>query len=113
MQTISKRKPDIRFHRSGLIEILSKASKRLGLSGDQPQIALLIDKDNNLYIHQDLEEGLTPSSIKGSYFRYHSVCSVNQVFSLPDIQGSPERLSFRFGETENGLIPIITRFTLD
>lgn len=113
MQTISKRKPDIRFHRSGLIEILSKASKMLGLSANNAQIALLLDKDKNLYIHHNTEEGLTPSSIKGSYFRYHSVCSVNRVFSLPDIKGEPKRLSFRFGEAENGLIPIITRFTLD
>lgn len=108
MRKITKRlKPHIIFHTSGLIEILSEASRFLGLTKES-SLSFIVDDDRNLFIKKD-PEGFLPSSIKGAYYRYHSAEVSKSVFNLPDIKNSPTKISFRFGEEENGLIPIITR----
>lgn len=103
-------KPHIRFHKSGLIEILSPAAKIIGLRNND-FISFVIDDNENLYIQKD-PEGIRPFSVKGNHYRFHCSNVTNNVYKLPDIKGKEifkSSLSFRLGVTENGMTPIITR----
>lgn len=111
-----KLKPHIRFHTSGLIEILSEASKALDLP-ENSAISFTIDDDGNLFIKKD-PAGLRPAARKGKHYRYCSVSVTKAVFNLPDVDRMNrthiKSLSFRIGLSgeEDGLIPVITRRSL-
>lgn len=108
-----KLKPHIRFHVSGLIEILSEASEHLGLR-ENPSISFVIDNDGNLFLKKD-PEGVRPSAIKGRHYRYCAISVTKEVFNLPDVDKNDSKtLSFRLGSSkeEGGLIPVITRRSL-
>lgn len=109
-----KLKPHIRFHTSGLIEILSEASKALDLP-ENSAISFTIDDDGNLFIKKD-PAGLRPVARKGKHYRYCSVSVTKAVFNLPDVDRKTrvKSLSFRIGLSgeENGLFPVITRRSL-
>lgn len=105
-----KLKPHIRFHTSGLIEILSEATISIGLA-QAPGISFLIDDDGSLFLKKD-PRGFHPSAMKGKYYRYSAVSVTKEVFKLVDVKKPyTKTLSFRIGldGEENGLIPIITR----
>lgn len=103
-------KPHIRFHKSGLIEVLSPAAKIIGLC-NYDSISFVIDDNGNLYIQKD-PDGIRPFSVKGNHYRFHCSNVTNNVYRLPDIKGKDlfkPSLSFRLGATENERTPIITR----
>lgn len=105
-----KLKHHIRFHTSGLIEILSEATISIGLV-QAPGISFLIDDDGGLFLKKD-PRGFRPSAIKGKYYRYSAISVTKEVFQLLNVKkASTKTLSFRIGldGEENGLIPIITR----
>lgn len=110
MQQINKPRPDIRFHRGGLIELFSSTSQRLDL-GDTPFISFIIDSENNLYLKKDME-GVSPSSIQGNFIRYKSAEVTKKVLSLPDLPEGLPSAAFRIAEKEGNLFPIITRKVL-
>lgn len=108
MQQLNKPRPDIRFHRDGLIELFSSASQKLSLEKEFA-ISFVIDNENNLYIKKDPQEGLSPSSVTGRFIRYKSAKVAQKVLSLPDVPTGLSKAAFRIGEIENNLYPIITR----
>jgi hypothetical protein len=107
MQVINSPKPEIRFHASGLIDVSSVISRKLKLTGDK-KISFSFDKENNLYISKD-PNGISPSSTRGNFIRYHSVEVTRSVLTHPDVPAGTTRVAFRAGEVENGLLPVITR----
>lgn len=112
MQQISHIRPDIRIYCNGLIEIFTAAARRIGLSRES-QILFYVDNDNNAYIRK-VDEGIKPTSVHGSCFlRFHSITTVKQILSLPDIPKGITHAGFRIGQPEDGAsFPIITRRVL-
>lgn len=112
MQQINRPRPDICFYRNGLIELRASGYNKLELSESTP-LSFLVDKEQNLYIHKDKENGIFPSSFIGRFTRYKSVAVTRQVLSLPDIPEGLSKASFRIGTVENGMYPVITRKILE
>jgi hypothetical protein len=105
--TINSPKPEIRFHASGLIDVSAVVFRKLNLSGDK-KISFVFDEENNLHIRKD-SEGISPSSARGNFLRYHSVEVTKAVLSHPDVPCGLNRVAFRTGQVENDLLPVITR----
>lgn len=108
MQQINQPRPDICFYKDGLIELFASGYIKLRLLEATP-LSFFIDNENNLYIYKDNEDGIVPSSFVGRFTRYKSATVTRQVFTLPDIPSGFIKVSFRIGEEENGMFPVITR----
>lgn len=107
VNTLHSPRPEIRFHRSGLIDVFSAAFRKLDLS-DSPAITFVIDKEQNIYI-QKSADGMQPSASKGTFLRYHSVKVTEEVFAHPDVPDGLSSVAFRTGQLEDDFLPIITR----
>lgn len=107
MQQINRPRPDIKFQLCGMIEIRTHAAKKMKLEKDSA-LSFFIDNENNVYIKKD-EEGIKPSSSNGYFMRYRSSEVCKKILSLPDVPVGTKEASFRLGEEENNLFPIITR----
>jgi len=108
IKPINTAKPEITFHKSGLIEVTSRVSRKLNLTEDSSKIAFVIDDEKDVYILKS-DDGIAPSSSKGNFHRYNSIEVTHAIFSHPDIPPDYIKVSFRTGDIENGLLPIITR----
>lgn len=108
MYRLNKQKPDIKVYRSGSINLLTSAVKKMGLNKDTC-LSFFVDEDNNLYIRKE-DAGLHLSCVKGRILRFNSVDTTNHILSLPDIPEGTEKAGFRIGESEDGInFPVITR----
>ena len=110
MQRLNRPKPDIRVWRSGRIDILTKAARRMGLSKES-YLSFLLDEEGNLYLRRDPAEGLRPTSVHGnSYLRFWSAATTRRILLLPDVPQDAQSAAFRIGEPEDGqTFPVITR----
>lgn len=111
MRQISHPKPDIKIYRSGQIDILTKAARRLQIDKESG-IAFLIDDNGDLYLRKtSQDEGLRPTSIHGAnFFRFYSADTARQILSLSDIPKGIAQAGFRLGEPEDEIsYPVITR----
>ena len=112
MHRLNPPRPDIRFHRSGQIDISTKASRRMGLSPDS-RVSFYLDREANLYVRPDAD-GLRPAVMKGktgkTSLRFHCKQVTDAVFRLPDLPGGLSLAAFRIGQPEDGTnYPVITR----
>jgi hypothetical protein len=107
VKSIHTPKPEIRFYKSGLIEISSIVFRKLDLS-ENKKIAFVVDDKGDIYIQKN-SDGIPPCACKGKFLRYHTVEVTRFILSHPDVPPGLDRVGFRTGEVENGLLPIITR----
>lgn len=109
MQRLNPPQPDIRFHRSGRIDLCAKAVRRMGL-GPGSRVSFFLDRDSNLYVRPDAD-GLRPIATKGrNCLRFYCKQVTDAVFCLPDVPAGLERAAFRIGQPEEGAdFPVITR----
>ena len=109
MQRLNPHKPDIRFQRSGRIDINTKAVRRMGLTPGS-RVSFFLDRDSNLYVRPDAD-GLRPIATTGkTSLRFYCKQVTDAVFCLPDVPVGLERAAFRIGQPDDGTdFPVITR----
>lgn len=110
MQQINKPHPDIRFYRSGLIEVRARGVQEMRLS-ICPNLSFFVNEENDLYVVPD-KDGIKPADNKTSFYRYRDKDVCRRVLSLPDIPAGLEKAAFRIGKEEGGYFPVITRRVL-
>jgi len=108
MHRLNKQKPDIKVYRSGTINLLTSAVKKMNLD-KETHLSFFVDEENNLYIRKE-DVGLRLSSVKGKILRFNSIETTNHILALPDIPEGIEKAGFRIGESDDGInFPVITR----
>lgn len=109
LQRLNPPKPDIRFHRSGRIDLCAQAVCRMGLDTGS-HVSFYLDRESNLYVRPDAD-GLRPiATRKRACLRFYCKQVTDAVFCLPDVPAGLERAAFRIGQPDDGAdFPVITR----
>ena len=100
----------MQVHRSGLIEILSGAARRMGLERGRCRVSFLEDGEGDVFVRLD-GDGLRPCSTVGaSLYRYFSARTARRILALSAVPPDVSKAGFRIGEPDDGkTFPIITR----